>query len=312
MSESRPSVFVRALETAVGVGDEDPGSLFTDDVRRLVTRADGVVARRAVRGIGSPRRGPVERHPGDPQPPRRWQSGRSPNGASTPTTPGPSRSMTSSSWRPPDATSTWEVRPSPNSAATRSARFAPTSTRWRSWSSSSSRTEPAGSASWISAVEDSPDPLVAALLEAQVRRETVAACGPGDDVELAVLARDGGAVCAGVYGWTWGGCCELESLWVEPSLRGQGLGSRLLAAAEAAAHWRGAVGRSCSSPMNSRHRASTNGAATNSSVASTTIRPARRLSGSASGYLFDRASGELVGASFMVSFTALTDDIPAA
>jgi predicted ester cyclase len=32
MSESRPSVFVRALETAVGVGNEDPGTLFTDDV----------------------------------------------------------------------------------------------------------------------------------------------------------------------------------------------------------------------------------------------------------------------------------------
>ena len=88
-------------------------------------------------------------------------------------------------------------------------------------------------------VEDNPDPLVAAMLEAQVRRETVAACGHGDDVELAVLARDGGAVRAGVYGWTWGGCCELENLWVESSLRGQGLGSRLLAAAETAALERG-------------------------------------------------------------------------
>jgi predicted ester cyclase len=33
MSESRSSVFVRALETAVGLGNEDPGSLFTEDVR---------------------------------------------------------------------------------------------------------------------------------------------------------------------------------------------------------------------------------------------------------------------------------------
>lgn len=88
-------------------------------------------------------------------------------------------------------------------------------------------------------VEDSPDPLVAAQLEAQVRRETIAATGHGADVELAVLARDGDTVRAGVYGWTWGGCCELESLWVEPSLRGQGVGSRLLAAAEAAALARG-------------------------------------------------------------------------
>ena len=88
-------------------------------------------------------------------------------------------------------------------------------------------------------VEDSPDPLDAALLESQVRRETVAASGHGDDMELAVFVREGGAIRAGVYGWTWGGCCELESLWVEPSLRRQGLGSRLLAAAEAAALARG-------------------------------------------------------------------------
>lgn len=33
MSETRSSVFVRALETAVGLGDEDPSSLFTEDVR---------------------------------------------------------------------------------------------------------------------------------------------------------------------------------------------------------------------------------------------------------------------------------------
>lgn len=32
MSESHPSVFVRALEAAVGVGNEDLSTLFTDDV----------------------------------------------------------------------------------------------------------------------------------------------------------------------------------------------------------------------------------------------------------------------------------------
>ena len=33
MSETRSSVFVRALETAVGPGDEDPSNQFTEDVR---------------------------------------------------------------------------------------------------------------------------------------------------------------------------------------------------------------------------------------------------------------------------------------
>lgn len=88
-------------------------------------------------------------------------------------------------------------------------------------------------------VEDNPNPLDAALLEAQIHRETIDASGHGDEIELAVFVRDAGVVRAGIYGWTWGGCCELENLWVEPRLRGQGLGTRLLATAEAAARTRG-------------------------------------------------------------------------
>ncbi len=90
-------------------------------------------------------------------------------------------------------------------------------------------------------VEDDPDPLDLEFLEAQVRREASAAMGLGDGVELAIFVRDAGKVVAGITGWTWGDSCELQSLWVEPSLRGRGLGSRLLAAAEAEA-----AARNCS------------------------------------------------------------------
>jgi GNAT superfamily N-acetyltransferase len=71
------------------------------------------------------------------------------------------------------------------------------------------------------------------VLEVQIRREASAATGLGDEVDLAIFVRDAGRVVAGISGWTWGDCCELQSLWVEPSLRGQGLATRLIAAAEA-------------------------------------------------------------------------------
>jgi GNAT superfamily N-acetyltransferase len=88
-------------------------------------------------------------------------------------------------------------------------------------------------------VEDHPDPLDIEVLEQQIRREASAAMGLGNEVELAVLVRDAGKVVAGVSGWTWGDCCELQSLWVDPRLRGRGLATRLMAAAEAEAEARG-------------------------------------------------------------------------
>ena len=88
-------------------------------------------------------------------------------------------------------------------------------------------------------VEDHPDPADVELLEARIRSEASAAKGLGDEVELAIFLRDAGTIVAGISGWTWGDCCELQSLWVAPSLRGGGLATRLLSAAEAEATKRG-------------------------------------------------------------------------
>jgi GNAT superfamily N-acetyltransferase len=88
-------------------------------------------------------------------------------------------------------------------------------------------------------VEDDPDPLEVEFLESQIRREASAVMGLGDEVELAIFVREDGRIVAGISGWTWGDCCELQSLWVEPGHSGRWLGSRLLAAAEAEAASRG-------------------------------------------------------------------------
>jgi len=88
-------------------------------------------------------------------------------------------------------------------------------------------------------VEDNPDPLDVEVLETQIRLDASAAMGLGDEVELAIFVRDAGNIVAGISGWTWGDCCELQSLWVAPSLRGHGLATRLIAAAEAEAAARG-------------------------------------------------------------------------
>ncbi len=88
-------------------------------------------------------------------------------------------------------------------------------------------------------VENNPDPRDLEFLETQIRREASTAMGLGDEAELAIFVRDDDRIVAGISGWTWGDCCELQSLWVEPSLRGRWLGTRLLAAAEAEAAARG-------------------------------------------------------------------------
>ena len=64
--------------------------------------------------------------------------------------------------------------------------------------------------------------------------------GIHDGVLLNASVKDAaGNIVAGISGHTWGGCCEISRLWVHESLRGTGLGTAFIRAAEQEAVRRG-------------------------------------------------------------------------
>ena len=80
-----------------------------------------------------------------------------------------------------------------------------------------------------------------AELDERLYEFNVAATGHGDGRWLAIFVRDdAGRMVGGLHGWTWGGTGFVRTLWVHEERRGQGMGARLLAAAE-----REAVRRGC-------------------------------------------------------------------
>jgi ribosomal protein S18 acetylase RimI-like enzyme len=91
------------------------------------------------------------------------------------------------------------------------------------------------------------DDRVSDAEEALVRRELLAFnerhIGPADEQPVRLVARDdSGAVVAGLLGQTKWGWLYVEKLWLADEARGQGLGSRLLSAAESIAIDRGCTG----------------------------------------------------------------------
>ncbi len=91
-------------------------------------------------------------------------------------------------------------------------------------------------------VESTPAPADVAFLEDRLYEFNTVRTGIDDGTLLGIFVRDdAGAVIAGLYGWTWGACCEVRYLWVREDVRGQRLGATLLATAEAEAVRRGCV-----------------------------------------------------------------------
>ena len=89
-------------------------------------------------------------------------------------------------------------------------------------------------------VEDQPDKRDVEFLEEQLFAYNIAQTGYRDGRDVAIFLRDEQqAIIAGLWGWTWGGCLKIQYLWVREDARGQDLGTKLLAAAEAEGRARG-------------------------------------------------------------------------
>lgn len=63
--------------------------------------------------------------------------------------------------------------------------------------------------------------------------------GYRDGLDLGFVVEDAGEMVAAAAGYTWGGICEVKTLWVHRERRGNGLGSALMARAIEEARARG-------------------------------------------------------------------------
>jgi GNAT superfamily N-acetyltransferase len=87
------------------------------------------------------------------------------------------------------------------------------------------------------AVEPTPDEVQ--YLEDRIYEFNSSVTGIADGELLAFFVRDRDRIVAGICGNTWGGTCEVRQFWVEESRRHNGLGTKLLQAAEQEARRRG-------------------------------------------------------------------------
>ncbi|MGD9704334.1 MAG: GNAT family N-acetyltransferase [Acidimicrobiia bacterium] len=89
-------------------------------------------------------------------------------------------------------------------------------------------------------ITDQHDDEVVAFLRDRIIAFNAATTGFDDGRSLTGLVKDeAGEIVAGLDGFTWGGYAKVEWLWVSEEHRGEGLGRRLMEAAEREAASRG-------------------------------------------------------------------------
>jgi ribosomal protein S18 acetylase RimI-like enzyme len=83
---------------------------------------------------------------------------------------------------------------------------------------------------------------IARALADEINAFNIRTTGVDDFEELLVAeTSQDGTLIGGIYGWSWGGTCWIDALWVREDMRGRDVGSRLMQAAERIARARGCV-----------------------------------------------------------------------
>src|SRR5262245_56096492 len=89
-------------------------------------------------------------------------------------------------------------------------------------------------------VEQSPDAADKLAVRRGLQAYNLAHSSIAEARDLAVFLRDGeNRIVGGVTGATWGPWLEIDCVWVDPALHGQGHGARLLESIEQAGIARG-------------------------------------------------------------------------
>jgi GNAT superfamily N-acetyltransferase len=92
---------------------------------------------------------------------------------------------------------------------------------------------------WDIVIRDAASESEIAALRDALFEYNYATTGYRDGRSLSCFLRDADELVGGIDGFTWGGYARIDYLWVAARLRGRGLGSRLLGAAEEEARRRG-------------------------------------------------------------------------
>lgn len=89
------------------------------------------------------------------------------------------------------------------------------------------------------AVHDDVPAAPGRIVDDGLGQSNEAAAPVGDVSRLSCFANVGGSIVGGAVGRTWGECCELKQLWVDPAYRRRGIGTKLVRLFEGRAAERG-------------------------------------------------------------------------